>query len=137
MTVWLHRELEAAETVGIDGSEEMLSATAIYADEHLRFEYRGMVEWFKGSALAPYGAALPKELYEQLAMDYENEVVSLCGEGGGFPDRPRVCRHCATSGRSSPHPMRSPHLGYATSMRAVRNVPCVRRLPLFAGSSSS
>ena len=48
---------------------------------HLLPEALSMVEWFKGSALAPYRAQLPHDLYQQLVRDYEAEVVRLCGRG--------------------------------------------------------
>ncbi|MEX1023142.1 MAG: methyltransferase domain-containing protein [Dehalococcoidia bacterium] len=38
LTAWLHAHLDAAETVGIDTSEEMLGQSAAYAGPALRFE---------------------------------------------------------------------------------------------------
>jgi trans-aconitate 2-methyltransferase len=39
LTAWLHRALQASETLGIDNSEAMLAASAAHAVPGLRFEY--------------------------------------------------------------------------------------------------
>ncbi len=45
LTAWLHRELGAAETVGIDASEAMLEQCREHASETLRFEHGDIAEW--------------------------------------------------------------------------------------------
>ncbi|MDA1240078.1 MAG: methyltransferase domain-containing protein [Chloroflexi bacterium] len=44
LTAWLHRELGAAETVGIDSSDEMLGKSAANAGDGVRFEKMDILE---------------------------------------------------------------------------------------------
>jgi trans-aconitate 2-methyltransferase len=45
LTAWLHRELAAAETVGVDRSEAMLAGAAQHAGDGLRFEAGDIRDW--------------------------------------------------------------------------------------------
>ena len=45
LTAWLHRELAAAETVGVDRSEAMLAGAAEHAADGLRFEAGDIRDW--------------------------------------------------------------------------------------------
>jgi trans-aconitate 2-methyltransferase len=45
LTRWLHFELEAAETLGVDRSQEMLAAAAQHAGGAVRFERRDIVDF--------------------------------------------------------------------------------------------
>ena len=50
LTAWLHRELGARETVGIDGSEAMLEACRVHANSTLRFERGDIATWSPAEA---------------------------------------------------------------------------------------
>ncbi len=45
LTAWLHRELGAAETLGLDASETMLASCAQHATATLRFERADIRDW--------------------------------------------------------------------------------------------
>lgn len=53
MTRWLHQELEAGETVGLDSSEEMLALARPREGDGLRFEHHDIVSF---AATAPRGS---------------------------------------------------------------------------------
>ncbi len=48
---------------------------------HVLPEARSVVEWFKGSGLAPYRERLAAEVYSDLVTEYERRVVERSGEG--------------------------------------------------------
>ena len=50
LTAWLHEELGAAETLGIDSSPEMLAKSAAYARPGLRFEQMDILDAVEGYA---------------------------------------------------------------------------------------
>ena len=48
---------------------------------HVLPEARSVVEWFKGSGLAPYRERLSADVYATLVAEYERRVVERSGEG--------------------------------------------------------
>ena len=47
---------------------------------HLLRDTRGIVEWFRGSALSPYRELLSPQLYGRLVAEYERRLVAVEGD---------------------------------------------------------
>lgn len=64
------------------GATEQRVELRVYG--HVLPNARDAVEWLKGSALTPYRSRLPDELYAQLVVEFEQEVVAQSGDGPYF-----------------------------------------------------
>jgi trans-aconitate 2-methyltransferase len=75
MTAWLHGELGAAETVGIDSSDEMLAVARPYAAGGLRFEQHDIVDFAARGGDGPYDL-----IFSNAALQWVGGHEALLGD---------------------------------------------------------